>query len=186
MPSDLLPSLNVQNHGRGAGVEWPRLPSPRFPFSTRHVSRMTKLLPKATKGTRTCNLVELRGRALKNYEVTEMGKGRHYRAMAKSDRHNPMFDREVNEFGAAPKTVHLHHLVLMEFDSSRRNRQLGRNLLCRASFREQLQNLSLARRKRVRTFLPASSATLGLLDYLFRQGRGDESPAFQSGMDGHN
>jgi len=72
-----------------------------------------------------------------------MGKQGIPTAMTKSDRHNSMFDREVNQFGTAAKSVHLHYLVLMEFDSSRRNRKLARNLLRRASFREQLQNLSL-------------------------------------------
>ena len=101
-------------------------------------------LSEATKGATTCNLVELRGHALKNYEVTDTGKQGIATAMTKSDRHNSMFDREVNQFGTAAKSVHLHHLVLMEFDSSRGNRKLARNLLRRASFREQLQNLSLA------------------------------------------
>ena len=101
-------------------------------------------LSEATKGATTCNLVELRGHALKNYGVTDTGKQGIATAMTKSDRHNPMFDREVNQFGTAAKSVHLHHLVLMEFDSSRRNCKLARNLLRRASFREQLQNLSLA------------------------------------------
>jgi hypothetical protein len=101
-------------------------------------------LSEATKGPTTCNLVELRGPALKNYGVTDMGKQGIAAAMTKSDRHNSMFDREVNQFGAAAKSVHLHHLVLMEFDSARRNRKLARNLLRRPSFREQLQNLSLA------------------------------------------
>jgi hypothetical protein len=98
----------------------------------------------ATKGRTICNLVELRGQALKNYGVSDMGKQGIATAMTKSDRHNSMFDREVNQFGTAAKSVHLHHLVLMEFDSTRRNRKFARNLLRGASFREQLQNLSLA------------------------------------------
>jgi hypothetical protein len=101
-------------------------------------------LSEATKGPMTCNLVELRGHALKNYGVTDMGKQGIATAMTKSDRHNSVFDREVNQFGTAAKSVHLHHLVLMEFDSSRRNRKFARNLLRRASFRQQLQNLFLA------------------------------------------
>jgi hypothetical protein len=39
--------------------------------------------------------------------------------MTKSDRRNPMFNREVNEFSATAKSVHLYHLVLVEFDSAR-------------------------------------------------------------------
>jgi hypothetical protein len=93
-------------------------------------------LSEATKGPTTCNLVELRGRALKNYGVTDTGKHGIATARTKSDRHNSMFDREVNQFGTAAKAVHLHHLVLMEFDSSRRNRKFARNLLRRASFRQ--------------------------------------------------
>jgi hypothetical protein len=106
-------------------------------------SRGWPSLSEATKGAATCNLVELRGHALKNYGVANMGKHGIATAMTKSDRHNSVFDREVNQFGAAAKSVHLHHLILMEFDSSRRDRKLARNLLRRASFREQLQNLSL-------------------------------------------
>ena len=114
-----------------------------FHFSTWRVPRGPSL-SYATKGPTTCNLVELRGRPLKNYGVTDVGKQGIPRARNKSDRHNSMFDREVNQFRTAAKSVHLHHLVLMEFDSSRRNRKLARNLLRGASFREQLQNLSLA------------------------------------------
>ena len=120
------------------------LASSWFHFSTWRVPRMAKLLPKATKGTTTCNLVELRGHALKNYGVTDTGKQNIATATTESDRHNSMFDREVNQFSTAAKSLHLHHLVLMEFDSSRRNRKFARNLLRRASFRQQLQNLSLA------------------------------------------
>ena len=36
-----------------------------------------------------------------------------------SDRCDPMLDREANKFGTAAKSVHLHHLVLMQFDSAR-------------------------------------------------------------------
>jgi len=107
-------------------------------------SRGWPSLNEAMEGAATCNLVELRGHALKNYGVTDMGKQGIATAVTKSDRHNSMFDREVNQFGTAAKSVHLHHLVLMELDSSRRNRKLARNLLRRSSFREQLQNLSLA------------------------------------------
>ena len=92
--------------------------------------------------------------------------------MTISDRRDPMLDREVNQFSTAAKSVHLHHLVLMEFDSSRRNRKLARNLLRRTPLREQLQNLSLARRERLRAFLPASSAALGLLDHLLSSRKG--------------
>ncbi len=53
-------------------------------------------LGEATKAPTTCNLVELRGHALKNYGVTDMGKHGIATAMTKSDRHNSMFDREVN------------------------------------------------------------------------------------------
>jgi hypothetical protein len=53
------------------------LASSWFHFSTWRVPRMAELLPKATKGAATCNLVELRGQALKNYGVTEARKGRH-------------------------------------------------------------------------------------------------------------
>jgi hypothetical protein len=108
------------------------------------VSQRGLSLSEATKGRTTCNLVELRGHALKNYGVPDIGKQGIAAAVTKSDCHNSMFDREVNQFGAAAKSVHLHHLVLMELDSSRRNRKFARNLLCRASFRQQLQNLSLA------------------------------------------
>jgi hypothetical protein len=107
-------------------------------------SRGWPSLSEAMEGAATCNLVELRGHALKNYGVTDMGKQGIPTATTKLDRHNSMFDREMNQFGTAAKSVHLHHLVLMEFDSSRRNRKFARNLLRRASFREQLQNLSLA------------------------------------------
>jgi hypothetical protein len=95
-------------------------------------------LSEATKGGTTCNLVELRGHALKNYGVTDMRKQGAVGAMTKSDRHNSMFDREVNQFGTAAKSVHVHHLILMEFDSTRRNCKFARNLLRRASFGEQL------------------------------------------------
>jgi hypothetical protein len=44
-----------------------------FHFSTWRVPRRTSL-SEATKGPTTCNLVELRGHALKNYGVTDMGK----------------------------------------------------------------------------------------------------------------
>jgi hypothetical protein len=107
-------------------------------------SRGWPSLSEAMEGAATCNLVELRGHALKNYGVADMGKQGIATAVTKSDRHNSMFDREVNQFGTAAKAVHLHHLVLMEFDSARRNRKFARNLLRRASFRQQLQNLSLA------------------------------------------
>jgi hypothetical protein len=42
--------------------------------------------------------------------------------MTKSDRHNSMFDREVNQFSTAAKSVHFHHLVLVEFDNARGHR----------------------------------------------------------------
>jgi hypothetical protein len=56
--------------------------------------------------------------------------------MAISDRGDPMLDREVNKFGATVKSVHLHHLVLVEFDSSRRNRKIAGNLLRRTALRK--------------------------------------------------
>ena len=80
-------------------------------------SRGWPRLSEPTKGATTCNLVELRGHTLKNYGVT-IWTGI-AAATAKSDRYNSMFDREVNQFGAAMEPVQLHHLVLMEFDSSR-------------------------------------------------------------------
>ena len=55
-----------------------------------------------------------------------------------------MLDREVNKFSATAKSVRLHHLVLVEFDSSRGNRKVARNLLRRTPLRKQLQNLSLS------------------------------------------
>ena len=58
--------------------------------------------------------------------------------MAMSDRRDPMLDREVNQFGATVKSVHFHHLVLVEFDGARGNRKIARNLLRRTSLREQL------------------------------------------------
>ena len=36
-----------------------------------------------------------------------------------SDRCDPMLDREVNKLNTNAKSVHLHHLVLVEFDSAR-------------------------------------------------------------------
>ena len=143
MPSDPSRLLHVANHASGAGVEPParlRL-VPSFDLAR---PKEGQALSEATKGPTTCNLVELRGHGLKNYGVADMGKQGIPTARNKSDRHNSMFDREVNQFRTAAKSVHLHHLVLMEFDSSRRNRKLARNLLRGASFREQLQNLSLA------------------------------------------
>jgi hypothetical protein len=136
------PLLDVANHGLGADVEPPaclRL----VPFFDLARPRRPSI-SEATKGPTACNLVELRGHALKIYGVTDMGKQGIPTARNKSDRHNSMFDGEMNQFGTAAKSVHLHHLVLMEFDSSRRNSELARNLLRGASFREQLQNLSLA------------------------------------------
>jgi hypothetical protein len=134
--------LNVANQDRGAGVESLACLRLSSFFNLARPGRPN--LSETTKGPTTCNLVELRGHALKNYGVTDMGKHGIATARNKSDRHNSLFDREVNQFSAAAKSVHLHHLVLMEFDSSRRNRKLARNLLRRASFCEQLKNLSLA------------------------------------------
>ena len=71
-----------------------------------------------------------------------------------------MFDREVNQFSAAAKFVHLRYFVLMEFDSSRRNRKLAGNL-------EFLSDVASA----PRAFLLPSIGALGLFDRLFRQGR---------------
>ena len=100
-----------------------------FHFLTWRVPRGGQALVRLRKGGTTCNLVELRGHALKNYGVTDMGKHGIATARNKSDRHNPMFDREVNEFSTAAKSVHLHHLVFMEFDSSSGNRKITRDLL---------------------------------------------------------
>ena len=49
-----------------------------------------------------------------------------------------MLDCEVNELSAAAKSVHLHHLVPVELDSSRGNRKIVRNLFRRTPFRKQL------------------------------------------------
>ena len=75
------------------------------------------MIRKRTQTAAARNLVELRGRALKNYEVAHEGKSRH--AATTSDRCDPMLDREVNKFSTDAKSVHLHHLVLVEFDSAR-------------------------------------------------------------------
>jgi len=106
------------------------------------------------------------------------------RRLAISDGCDPILDREVNKFSTAVKSVHLHHLVLVEFDSSRGNRQIVCNLLRRTPLREQLQNLSLAWREQLRAFLLASCPALGFLEHLLRQGRGDVCPPFQCCMDG--
>ena len=120
MPTDPSHLLNVANHDCGAGIESPACLR-QVPFPTWRVSRMAKP-SEATKGSMTCNLVELRGHALKNYGVTDRGKQGSATAMTKSDGRDSVFDREVDKFGTAAKSVHFHHLVLMEFDSSRRNR----------------------------------------------------------------
>jgi hypothetical protein len=75
------------------------------------------MIRKRTQTAAARNLVELRGRTLKNYEVAHEGKSRH--AATASDRCDPMLDREANKFNTAAKSVHLHHLVLVEFDSAR-------------------------------------------------------------------
>jgi hypothetical protein len=118
-----------------------RLPSPR-----RSISEMAcaPIGSDATQWAAACNLVELRGGALKNYEVAHVTKSTHAATMAILDRRDPVLNREVNQFGAAAKSVHLHHLVLVEFDSSRGNRKIARDLLRRTPLRKQLQNLSLA------------------------------------------
>ncbi len=92
--------------------------------------------------------------------------------MTISDGRDPMLDRKVNKGGAAAKSVHFHHLVFVKFDSSRGNRKIARNLLCRTALGKQLQNLSLTRCERLRAIFIASSAALGLFHHLFRQGRG--------------
>ena len=76
-----------------------------------------EMIRKRTQTAAARNLVELRGHALKNYEVAHEGKSRH--AATTSDRCDPMLDREVNKFNTNAKSVHLHHLVLVEFDSVR-------------------------------------------------------------------
>ena len=88
--------------------------------------------------------------------------------MTTSDRRDPMLDGEMNKFSATMKSVHLHHLVLVEFNSSRGNRKIACNLLRRTPLRKQLQNLSLAWREQLRAFVIASSAALGFLHHLFR------------------
>ena len=103
------------------------------------VARVPRTLRKSTETASARDLVELRGHALKNYGGLHMPeKSRPRRAMTKSDRSDPMLDREVNELSTAVKSVHLHHLVLVEFDGSRGNRKVARNLLRRTPLREQL------------------------------------------------
>ena len=67
-----------------------------------------------------------------------MGKSSHTATTAVSDRRDPMLDREVNKLSAAIQSVHFHHLVLVEFNSSRGNREVARNLLGRTPLHEQL------------------------------------------------
>ena len=67
-----------------------------------------------------------------------MGKSRRAATMTISDGRDPKLDREVNKFSTTAKTVRLHHLVLVEFDSSRGNRKIARNLLHRTPLRKQL------------------------------------------------
>src|SRR5579871_4451186 len=98
-----------------------------------------------------------------------MEKPSHAATMAISDRSDPMLNREVNELSTAAKSVHLHHLVLMKLDSSRRNRQVACNLLRRTAPGKQLKNLSLAWREQLHSFVLASCPALGFLHYLLRQ-----------------
>jgi hypothetical protein len=79
-----------------------------------------EMIRKCTQTAAARNLVELRGRTLKNYEVAHEGKSRH--AATTSDRCDPMLDREVNKLNTNAKSVHLHHLALVEFDSARGHR----------------------------------------------------------------
>jgi hypothetical protein len=78
------------------------------------------MIRKRTQTAAARNLVELRGRTLKNYEVAHEGKSGH--AATASDRCDPMLDREANKFNTNAKSVHLHHLVLVEFDNARGHR----------------------------------------------------------------
>ena len=98
----------------------------------------------ATERVGACNLVELRGYALKNYEVAHAGISARAATMTNSDGRDPMLDREVDKFSTTAKSVHFHHLVLVKFDSSRRNRKIARDLLRGMPLGKQLQNLSLA------------------------------------------
>ena len=88
---------------------------------------------------------------------------------------NPMFDREVNQFSTAAKLVHLHHSVLMEFDGPRRNRKLGGNLEFLSDVTSAPSRLPSPLDRRSRLVRPLVSSR-----------KGDESPAFQSGMDVHD
>ena len=80
-----------------------------------------------------------------------------------------MLDRELNELGSSLKAMHLHHLILVEFDSSRRNRKIVRDRFRRTPFRKQLQYLSLARRERLRAFSLGSSIVPGFRHHRFGQ-----------------
>jgi hypothetical protein len=111
-------------------------PSPNDPRTVAKAPAQRPSVRDATKRPEACNLVELRGHALKNYEAAYVGKSCHAATMAILDRRDPVLDREVNKLGAAMKSVHLHHLVLVEFDSSRGNRKIARNLLRRPPPRE--------------------------------------------------
>ena len=126
---------------------------PSLSHATARALRMArKQRSQATKTAAERNLVELRGHALKNYEVARVGKSSHAATMPISDRRDPILDREVNKLSAAVKSVHFHDLVLVEFNSSRGNRKIARNLLRRTPLREQLQNLPLAWREQLRAF----------------------------------
>ena len=80
-----------------------------------------------------------------------------------------MLDREMNKLSARVKAVHLHQLILVEFDSSRRNRKVVRDRFRRTPLRKQLQYLSLARRERLRAFSLGSSIVPGFRHHRFGQ-----------------
>ena len=101
------------------------------------------MIRKRTQTAAARNLVELRGRTLKNYEVAHEGKSRH--AATASDRCDPMFDRELNQVGAAAKSVNLHHLVLVEFDSARGHRRVPREKRFEVLHKRRILRTSLKR-----------------------------------------
>jgi hypothetical protein len=82
-----------------------------------------------------------------------------------------MFDHEVNQFSTAAKLVHLHHLILMEFDNSRRNRKLA-------------SNLEFLSGRDVNAFAPSFThrSALSACLTLVSSWKDDESPAFQGAL----
>jgi hypothetical protein len=98
-----------------------------FDFPTSHA--MNK------RGPGRCDLVNLRGGTMKNYgqrtrpprrrrwqfaEDAGLQVGKATRHASISNRHDAVFDGEVNELGVAVQPVRFHHLVLMKFDGPRR------------------------------------------------------------------